>query len=80
MEIKVKDRIIYMRQSKRGWSIVVMSDNLLIDNFHHGFPHIHPEREKITYDDPEVVFKIVSDHIQRENKINLAKLKKELIP
>lgn len=79
MEFKIKDRTIYMRQSKRGWSIVVMPDNLLIDNFHHGYPHIHPQREKIAYDDPEIVFQIVTDHIQRENSINFEKLKKELI-
>ncbi len=68
-----------MRESKRGWSIVIMPDNILIDNYHHGYPHIHPDRDKIAYDNPQIIYKIICDHIARENKVVLDKLKKELM-
>ena len=53
MKIRIDKRIflfekeiIYM-DSKRGWSIVIMPEKVLIDNYEHGFAHIHPDRKEI---------------------------------
>ncbi|MBI5460461.1 hypothetical protein [Methanobacterium sp.] len=78
---RVKDHFVYRRKSKRGWSIVIMLDNIRIDNFH-GFPHIHIQKkagyEEIGIDDPDLVYFIVMDHLERENGLNIEKLKEEL--
>lgn len=78
---KVTDRYVYRRKSKRGWSVVIMPDNIRIDNFH-GFPHIHIKKkaghEKIGIDDPDMVYQIVMDHLEREKGLNIKKLKEEL--
>jgi hypothetical protein len=78
-QIKIRDRNIYINQSKRGWSIVIMPDNILIDNFHHGYPHIHPDRDEIAYDNPQKVYDIISNHIKREQGIKIKKLREELL-
>ena len=64
-EIKVRGRtVIYRIVPKKGWAVVVKEDNVLIDNYHHGYPHIHPDREPIKYDDVYVVVDIVVKHIE----------------
>ncbi|KZX10143.1 hypothetical protein [Methanobrevibacter curvatus] len=39
-KIKIKKYLIYYYETKRGWAIVIMPDEVRIDNFH-GFPHMH---------------------------------------
>jgi hypothetical protein len=78
-KIQIHDRNIYINQSKKGWSVVIMPDNILIDNFHHGYPHIHPDRDEIVYNDPQKVYDIISVHILREKGVKIKKLKEELL-
>ena len=78
---RVDDRTIYRKQSKRGWSIVVMPDGIRLDNFH-GYPHIHwnnGEIEEIIHDDYEIVLEIIRASISRGKDINLTDLRKELV-
>lgn len=76
---RVKDHFVYRRKGKRGGSVVIMPDNIRIDNFH-GFPHIQKKvgHEEIGIDDPDLVYFIVMDHIERESGLNIQKLKEEL--
>ncbi len=79
MEIKVKGRtVIYRIVPKKGWAVVVKEDNVLIDNYHYGYPHIHSDREPIKYDDIYKVVEIVVRHIEKYGKVELEKLREEL--
>ena len=78
-EIRVKGRtVLYRIVPRKGWAVVVKEDNVLIDNYHHGYPHIHPEREPIKTDDVYEVVEIVVRHIERYGKVKLDKLREEL--
>ncbi|MBO8183111.1 MAG: hypothetical protein H0Z28_10025 [Archaeoglobus sp.] len=78
-KIKIRGRtIIYRVVPKKGWAVVIKEDNVLIDNYHHGFPHIHPERDPIKYEDVYEVVEIVIKHIERYGEIKLEKLRDEL--
>lgn len=39
----IGDRILYNVKTPNGWSIIIMPDNILIDNYHVGNAHIHPD-------------------------------------
>jgi len=42
-EIRVKGRtVVYRIVPKKGWAVVVKEDNVLIDNYHHGYPTYTP--------------------------------------
>jgi hypothetical protein len=79
---QILDRTIYRRRSKRGWSIVIMPDNIRIDNFH-GFPHVHLEgkggHEEIKTNDFKTVHQIVIKHLERNKGVNKKELKRELV-
>jgi hypothetical protein len=75
--VKVIDRIIYFRETERGWAIVVIPDNFKVDNFYHGV-HIHPDRAELPLQDPEVIYDIIYEHILREGRIVEHILRKEL--
>ena len=78
-EIRVKGRtVIYRVVPGKGWAVVVKEDNVLIDNYHHGYPHIHPDRAPIKYDDVYKVVEIVVRHIERYGKVKIEKLRDEL--
>jgi hypothetical protein len=73
----VLNKTIYGTKNIKGWSVVVMPDELLIDNYHHGYPHIHPDREKIKVDTLEEALAIVLNHIEN-NRIKLKKIKRRV--
>lgn len=78
-EIRVKGRtVIYRIVPKKGWAVVVKEDNVLIDNYHHGYPHIHPDREPNKTNDVYEVVEIVVRHIERYGKVVMEKLRDEL--
>ena len=77
--IEIQDKFIYSNITPKGWSIVIMPDKILIDNFHHGFPHIHPDRREIKIKDLEDAFIIVLNHIESNNGVQYNKLREELI-
>jgi hypothetical protein len=56
---------------------LVMPDKFKVDNYYHGV-HIHPDREVIPIKDPDIIFKIICSHIQREKGLIDSKLRKEL--
>jgi len=76
---QIYDKLIYQKNSPAGWSVIIMPDNILIDNFHHGFAHIHPDRKEIKTKKQKETFEAVTKHIHENKGINFEKLKKELI-
>lgn len=85
MKTNKNQRIIYydkqliFQKSKRGWAVVIMPDNILIDNYEHGYLHIHPNRDEIKTNSMEEVLNIVKLHIEINKKVDFKKLKEELI-
>lgn len=81
----IGDKKVYSANTPNGWSIVIMPDNILIDNYHIDEAHIHPEPEKhiikedIKEQDPEKILAIVLIHLNNNNGLNLSLLKKELL-
>ena len=63
------DKIIYDVETPNGWSIVIMPDNILIDNYHIGMAHIHPDPKnhsfkiKLKYDNPEEIKEKIFDYL-----------------
>lgn len=80
--LEIRGKKVYMRKTLRGWSIVIMPDDIRADNFH-GFPHIHMDmsgkHEPIKNDDFNAVFTIIIKHIDKNNGINKNELRKELL-
>jgi len=56
-----------------------MPDELLIDNYHHGYPHIHPYREEIKTKTLDETLIFVLLHLDTNKGLDLNLLRKELI-
>jgi len=73
---------IYWRQSKKGWSLIVMPESIRIDN-NHGYCHIHLKYKKnyqtIKDNSFDGIYQLIIGHIEENNGINLDDLKKELL-
>ena len=68
-KIIIGDKIIYRANTTNGWSIVIMPDNILIDNYHINKAHIHPNPKEHSYkielgvNDPNEIFEIIKDYL-----------------
>ena len=47
-----------------------MPNNILIDNYEHSYPHIHPNREEIKTNSMEEVLNIVKLHTEINKEVN----------
>jgi len=77
--IEKYNKKVYGSFNKKGFSVVIMSDDILIDNYHNGYPHIHPDREEIKTKTLNDTLTVVLRHLEKNKGINLSKLRKELI-
>ena len=77
--MELHDKFIYSNKTLKGWSIVIMPNKILIDNFHHGHAHIHPDRKEIKTESLNKAFTIALEHINKNKGINYDKLRGELI-
>ena len=41
-QITLFNKTIFQAVTDSGWSVVIMPESILIDNYHHGYVHIHP--------------------------------------
>jgi hypothetical protein len=82
---KLHGKTIYLVTTFGGWSIIIMDDNIVLDNYHEKGGHIHPDPEnhpnetKIKHDTQEENTKIVINHINKNKGLILKELIKELI-
>ena len=80
--LKIHSKKIIIRESKRGWAITIIPDNIRIDNFYKD-THMHLKPEGIhipsKYKGMEEVGLVLVLHIIRNKKINLNELKEEII-
>ena len=78
-EIYLYEKRIIFQETLRGWSIVIMPDNILLDNYEHGFPHIHQDRAEIRTKTLYETLLIVKAHIEKYKKVELDLLREELL-
>jgi hypothetical protein len=82
--IKIHGKIIYNVQFGDSWSVVIMPDNILIDNYHSDKVHIHPDPLKhykkiyVANNDLDTVYSVVHNHIDINKGLLLEDLIKEL--
>jgi hypothetical protein len=82
--LELHGKILYKVKYKINWSIVIIPDNILIDNYHDKGGHIHHDpkkheiQEKIKTNDLEEAYKIVHDHVEENKGLKLDQLRKEL--
>ena len=68
-KILIGDKIIYRVNTPNGWSIIIMPDNILIDNYHINKAHIHPNPKEHVYkielglNDPDEIFETIKDYL-----------------
>jgi hypothetical protein len=84
-KIKIHNKIVYKVEQGTNWSIVIMPDNLIIDNYRRKGGNIHPnpikheEEIKTKNDTIAYNFKVVHNHIYINTGVFIEKLIKELI-
>ena len=79
-QISIGDKILYKVKTPNGWSIIIMPDNILIDNYHVGKAHIHPDSQNHTYrvelslQDCEKIYEMIKDYLNVTNNFDIEEL------
>ena len=77
---RIGDKIIYKANAPNGWSIVIMPDNILIDNYHVGKAHIHTDpqnhayRVELSLQDCEKIYEMIKDYLNLTNDFDIEEL------
>lgn len=76
----IGDRLIYTAKTLNGWSIVIMPDNILIDNYHINKVHIHPDPKNHVYkveigqQDIEKILETIKDYLNASDTFDVEEL------
>lgn len=76
----VGDKLIYDVETPNGWSIIIMPDNILIDNYHIRKSHIHPDHSNHNYkielslDNPSEIKEIIFDYLNVTQNFDIDEL------
>ena len=76
----VGDKIIYNVKTPNGWSIIIMPDNILIDNYHIDKAHIHPnpkkhsEKIELGKQNQKEIFEIIKDYLHIKGTLDVDEL------
>jgi len=76
----VGDKLIYDVETPNGWSIIIMPDNILIDNYHIRKSHIHPDYSNHNYkielslDNPSEIKEIIFDYLNVTQNFDIDEL------
>ena len=79
-QIPIGDKILYKVKTPNGWSIIIMPDNILIDNYHVGKAHIRPDPQNHTYrielsqQDCEKIYEMIKDYLNVTNNFDIEEL------
>lgn len=82
--LHIQGKTIYIVKAAGGWSLMIMSDEILLDNYHNKGGHIHPEPEnhkkeiKIKFNTQTENLNIIVTHINQNKKVIIKELIKEL--
>lgn len=76
----INDWIIYHAITSNGWSIVILPENILIDNYPLGYPHIHPDPQnheiklQIKEQNSEKIKELIFDYLRFAKKFDVEEL------
>ncbi len=76
----IGDSILYNVKTPNGWSIIIMPDNILIDNYHVGNAHIHPDPNNHSFkielgqQDSDKIFEIIKDYLNVSKAFDVEEL------
>lgn len=76
----IGDKLIYTAKTPNGWSIVIMPDNILIDNYHINKVHIHPNpknhvhKVEISQQDMEKILETIKDYLNASSSFDVEEL------
>ena len=76
----IGDKILYKVKTPNGWSIIIMPDNILIDNYHGGKAHIHPNPQnhvckvELSQHDCEKIYEIIKGYLNVSNEFDIEEL------
>ena len=76
----IGDSILYNVKTPNGWSIIIMPDNILIDNYHVGNAHIHPDpnnhslKIELGQQDSDKIFEIIKDYLNVSKAFDVEEL------
>ncbi|MBQ2654236.1 MAG: hypothetical protein IJF83_11815 [Methanobrevibacter sp.] len=79
-KIMMGDKLIYSANTPNGWSIIIMPDNILIDNYHINKVHIHPKPEEhsckvmLGKQNQNEIFEIIKEYINITHRFNIDEL------
>ena len=77
---QIGDKILYKVKTPNGWSIIIMPDNILIDNYHVGKAHIHPDpqyhahRVELSMQDCEKIYELIKNYLNVSNDFDIEAL------
>lgn len=72
--------MLYTTKTPNGWSIVIMPDNILIDNYHIDRVHIHPDPKNHVYKveigqyDRDKILETIKDYLNASNTFDVEEL------
>ena len=78
--ILVNGKTVYKAETPYGWAIVIMPANILIDNYHVGKAHIHPDSQNHTYrvelslQDCEKIYELIKDYLNVSKNFDIEEL------
>ncbi len=76
----IGDSILYNVKTPNGWSIIIMPDNILIDNYHVGNAHIHPDPNNHSFkielgqQGSDKIFEIIKDYLNVSKAFDVEEL------
>lgn len=79
-KIMIGDKLLYNVKTPNGWSIVIMPDNILIDNYHSNKAHIHPDPDNHIYkvelgqQDGDKIFEAIKDYLNVSSLFDVEEL------
>lgn len=79
-KILIGDKMLYNVNTPNGWSIIIMPDNILIDNYHGNKAHVHPDpknhgiRVELGQQSPDKIFEIIKDYLNVSSIFDLDEL------
>lgn len=83
-QVHIYGKVVYKAETTTGWAVMIMPDEILIDNYHHGYIHIHLDPSshdlKIEINDntDDKIYSIVCNHLEKNGGLILKNLIKEL--
>ncbi|MCL2687084.1 MAG: hypothetical protein FWE58_00940 [Methanobrevibacter sp.] len=83
-KLHIQGKTIYIVTADGGWTLIVMPDKIILDDYHNKGGHIHPEPKnhkkeiKIKFDTQTENLNMLVNHINKNKKLILNELIEEL--